>query len=92
MLRRPSGESLLQSSRVLQAVFLLALVAAALLVVAKVAQGWAGWVVFGVIVLTVVGGARAVFFRKYPTKKRTFVRHSEPEVPPTVRPAPPPEQ
>jgi hypothetical protein len=76
MLRRPSGESLVQLSRVLQAVFLLVLVAAALWVVANVAKGWAGWVVFGVIVLTVIGGARAVFFRKYPTKKRTFVRHS----------------
>jgi membrane protein implicated in regulation of membrane protease activity len=91
MLRRPSGESLLQARTVLQAVFLLALAAAGIWVVAKVSEGWADWVVFAVIVLTVIGAARAVFFRKYPTKKRTFVRHAEPDTPPTVRPAPPPE-
>lgn len=91
MLRRPSGESLLQARTVLQAVFLVALVAAGIWVVAEVSEGWADWVVFAVIVLTVIGAARAVFFRRYPTKKRTFVRHGEPDVPPTVRPAPPPD-
>jgi hypothetical protein len=79
MLRRPSGESLLQSRTLLQGAFLLALVAAGIWVVAKVSEGWADWVVFAVIVLTVIGAARAVFFRKYPTKKRTFVRHSDPD-------------
>jgi hypothetical protein len=75
-----SGEerSLLQLSTVLQALFLVALVAAAFWVVAQVATGWAGWVVFGVIVLTVIGAARAVFFRRYPTRKRTFIRSSRP--------------
>ena len=71
----------MQARTLLQAAFLVALVAAGLWVVAKVSEGWADWVVFGVIVLTVVGGARAVFYRKYPTKKRTFVRHSEPTPP-----------
>jgi hypothetical protein len=63
----------------LQGAFLVALVAAGIWVVAKVSEGWADWVVFGVIVLTVMGAARAVFFRRYPTKKRTFVRHSDPD-------------
>ena len=79
MLRRPSGESLLQSRTLLQAAFLLALAAAGIWVVAEVSEGWADWVVFAVIVLTVIGAARAVFFRRYPTKKRTFVRHSDPD-------------
>jgi 1,4-dihydroxy-2-naphthoate octaprenyltransferase len=79
MLRRPSGESLLQSRTLWQAVFLVALVAAGIWVVAKVSSGWADWVVFAAIVLTVIGAARAVFYRKYPTKKRTFVRHSGPD-------------
>jgi hypothetical protein len=63
----------------LQGAFLVALVAAGIWVVAKVSEGWADWVVFAVIVLTVIGTARAVFFRRYPTKKRTFVRHSDPD-------------
>jgi hypothetical protein len=73
-----NGESLLQLSTVLQAVFLTALVAAVVWIAAVVSDDWSDWVVFGVILLTVVGAARAVFFRRYPTKKRTFVRSSEP--------------
>jgi len=42
------------------------------------ATNWADWLVFGVIVLTTIGAARAVYTRRYPTKRRTFVRHSEP--------------
>jgi hypothetical protein len=47
--------------------------------VVKVAKGWAGWVVFGVIVLAALGGAIAVWNRQYPavSKKRTFTRDSE---------------
>jgi hypothetical protein len=47
--------------------------------VVHVAKGWAGWVVFGVIVLAALGGAIAVWNRQYPqvSKKRTFTRDSE---------------
>jgi intracellular septation protein A len=67
-----------QKSTVVQAVFLIVLAVAAVWVASRVADGWADWVVFGVIVMTVIGAARAVFVRRYPTKKRTFVRSSEP--------------
>jgi hypothetical protein len=41
-------------------------------------DGWADWVVFGVIALTVLGAAIAIYPRRYTTRKRTFVRHSGP--------------
>jgi hypothetical protein len=68
----------LQARTILQVVIFLAVLAALAYVVARVSTGWADWVVLGVIVLTVLGGARAVFYRRYPTRKRTFVRHSGP--------------
>ena len=40
-------------------------------------DNWADWVVFGVIVLTTIGAATAIYPRRYPTKKRTFIRHSD---------------
>jgi hypothetical protein len=45
------------------------------------ADGWADWVVFGVVVCAALGGAIAVWQRQYPapTKKRTFRRDSESE-------------
>jgi hypothetical protein len=47
--------------------------------VQAVAKGWAGWVVFGVIVCAALGGAIAVWNRQYPqmSKKRTFTRDSD---------------
>ena len=39
-------------------------------------DNWADWVVFGVIVL-MIGAATAIYPRRYPTKKRTFIRHSD---------------
>jgi 1,4-dihydroxy-2-naphthoate octaprenyltransferase len=68
----------LQSRTILQVVILIAVVAALAFVVVRVSTGWADWIVLGVIVLTVLGGARAVFYRRYPTRKRTFIRHSGP--------------
>ncbi|MFL5821517.1 MAG: hypothetical protein ACJ76S_12625 [Solirubrobacteraceae bacterium] len=62
----------------MQVVILIAVVAALAFVVVRVSTGWADWIVLGVIVLTVLGGARAVFYRRYPTRKRTFIRHSGP--------------
>jgi cytochrome bd-type quinol oxidase subunit 2 len=41
------------------------------------ADGWADWVVFGVIVLTTIGAAIAIYPRRYPTRRRTFIRHSD---------------
>jgi hypothetical protein len=44
--------------------------------VVQVAKGWAGWLVFGVIVCAALGGAIAVWNREYPhtSEKRTFTR------------------
>ena len=59
-------------------VLLFVLAAAALAyAVLKVAEGWADWVVFGVIVLTTLGAARAIYERRYPTRKRAYTRESE---------------
>ena len=43
------------------------------------ADGWADWIVFGVVVCAALGGALAVWQRQYPaaTKKRVFTRDSE---------------
>ena len=45
-------------------------------VVVYVADGWGDWVVFGVLVLTVVAYIIALNDRRYPapTKKRSFTR------------------
>ena len=47
--------------------------------VVKSADGWADWIVFGVVVMAALGGAIAVWNRQYPamSKKRTFTRDSE---------------
>ena len=43
------------------------------------ADGWADWIVFGVVVCAALGGAIAVWNRQYPamSKKRTFTRDSD---------------
>jgi hypothetical protein len=60
---------------------------AVVFVLIVVALGWAvitnmdnsaDWIVFAVIVLTTVGAAIAIYPRRYPARRRTFVRHSEP--------------
>lgn len=43
----------------------------------KVAVGWADWVVFGMLIVTFVGAAVAIYPRKYPTRKRAYTRDSE---------------
>jgi hypothetical protein len=65
------------SSAVQLAVFLVALVAGIYLV-AQVADGWAGWVVFGVIVMAAVGAAIAVNNPRFQPqgKKRGITRDS----------------
>lgn len=68
----------MQPRTLLQALILAVVVAALTWVVVRVSTGWADWVVLAVIVLTVIGAARAIYTRQYPTRKRTFVRHSGP--------------
>ena len=68
----------MQSRTIMQAVLFLVILAAMAYVVVKVSTGWADYVVLAVIIITVLGAARAVYTRRYPTKKRTFVRHSGP--------------
>ena len=62
----------------IQALFLLLVIAALIYVVIEVSTGWADWIVFGAIVAAALGGALAVWNRQYPspTKKRRFTRDS----------------
>jgi hypothetical protein len=46
-------------------------------VVFSVAAGWADWVVFGMIVVTFLGAAAAIYPRSYPTRKRAYTRRSD---------------
>ena len=46
-------------------------------VVLRVATNWASWVVFGVLVLTGLGAAIAIYPRRYPTRKRAYTRSSD---------------
>jgi hypothetical protein len=62
---------------VVQVLVLLAIVAALAWAVLSSMDGWADWVVFAVIVMTTVGAAIAIYPRRYPTRRRTFVKHSD---------------
>jgi hypothetical protein len=68
---------LVQSRILMQALVFAAIVAGLAWLVISNADDWSDWVVFGVIVLTTIGAARAIYARQYPTRKRTFVRHSD---------------
>lgn len=68
---------LFQQDTMVQVLVFLAIVAGLAWAVLSSMDNWADWVVFGVIVLTTVGAAIAIYPRRYPTKKRTFVRHSD---------------
>jgi hypothetical protein len=50
-----------------------------IMLVADGADGWEDWVVFGVVICAVIGGAVAVWNREYPaaSKKRVFTRDSD---------------
>ena len=50
-----------------------------IMLIARGADGWEDWVVLGVVICAVVGGAIAVWQRQYPaaTKKRVFTRDSD---------------
>ena len=66
---------------VVQWLIILAVAAGLGYAVTRSANGWADWVVFGVIVCAALGGAIAVWQRQYPhvSKKRTFTRDSDSE-------------
>ena len=68
----------MESRTLMQAAVLGLIVAGLAWLVVSNADDWSDWVVFGVLVLTTIGAARAVYTRRYPTKRRTFIRHSEP--------------
>ncbi len=50
-----------------------------IMLVADGADGWEDWVVLGVVICAVIGGAIAVWQRQYPaqSKKRVFTRDSD---------------
>jgi threonine/homoserine efflux transporter RhtA len=67
-------------ARILVQILIFAVVAAALgYVLVDNVDGWADWIVFGVVVMAVLGGALAIWNRQYPaaTQKRTFTRDSD---------------
>ena len=68
----------MQSRTLAQALIFLLIVAGLAYAVISNADNWGDWVVLGVVALTAVGAAIAIYPRRYPTKKRTFVRRSDP--------------
>ena len=60
----------------MQALLVVLLTIVLAIVVVQVVNGWAGWVVFGGIIVAVVGTMIAVNRRQYPTQKRSFTRDS----------------
>ena len=67
------GESLRFRTPV-QALILCAVIAVLAYAVIEVADGWADWVILGVLIVTTFGFAVAVHHRQYPTKKRSYTR------------------
>ena len=71
----------MRGTTAVQLVIIVAVAAGLAYLVVNSADGWADWVVFGVVVCAALGGAIAVWNRQYPapTKKRTFQRDSDSE-------------
>jgi protein-S-isoprenylcysteine O-methyltransferase Ste14 len=61
----------------IQVIVVALICAGCIYVVFKVAANWADWVVFGMIVVTALGAAAAIYPRQYPTRKRGYTRHSD---------------
>lgn len=63
---------------VVQVAIFLVVAAVLMYAVIKVAHNWASWVVFGMIVMTAVGGAIAINHRRFSpqSKKKSFTRDS----------------
>ena len=68
----------MRTKTVVQVLVFLVVIGALVFVVIDVSSGWADWIVLGVIVCAVLGGAMAAWNRQYPyaTKKRKFTRDS----------------
>ncbi len=60
----------------MQAILVVLLAVVLAIAVIETANGWAGWVVFGGIIVAVIGTMIAVNRRQYPTHKRSFTRDS----------------
>ena len=75
----------MDTTRLLQALIVIAAAAAALWIVASNTDGWADWVVFGVIVATAIGAGMAVHHRRYTVKRRDFVKSYDPKKGPPRR-------
>ena len=69
----------MQTRTAVQIAIVAAVAAVLIYAVAKVADDWSDWVVFGVVCCAALGGAIAVWNRQYPhaTEKRTFTRDSD---------------
>lgn len=69
----------MRASFVVQTLIILVVAVGLGILVVQAAKGWAGWIVFGVIVLAALGVAGAQWQRQYPaaSKKRRFTRDSE---------------
>jgi O-antigen/teichoic acid export membrane protein len=61
----------------LQMIALALVFAACVFLVLKVAVNWGSWVVLGVIVVTAIGAAIAIYPRRYPSQKRSYTRSSD---------------
>lgn len=61
----------------IQVILVAMICAGCIYLVFEVAAGWADWVVFGMIVVTFLGAAAAIYPRSYPTRKRAYTRHSD---------------
>ena len=82
LLRGPARKvSISVRERAAQAVLLLGLAAGLAYLVVNSADGWADWVVFGVIVVTAYGFAVAVSPRLFARRKRVISRESGPTHP-----------
>jgi hypothetical protein len=66
-----------QTRTLLQAIAFCLLVAVLTWAVLSNMSNWGDWVVFGVLVVFTIGAAIAIYPRRYPSRKRTFVRRSE---------------
>ena len=64
-------------SNPIQATIVLVIGLACIWAVLEVATNWASWVVFGVLIVTALGAAIALYPRRYPTRKRAYTRSSE---------------
>ncbi|HEX8053439.1 MAG TPA: hypothetical protein VF517_10640 [Thermoleophilaceae bacterium] len=69
----------MRGTAVVQILIVLAVAVGLGYLVLDAVDGWEDWVVFGVVISAVVGGAIAVWNRQYPnqSKKRVFTRDSD---------------